>query len=101
LIEEVGGVHAEVKELKVREIDTQAKRINELRERLEKIYEAAGVSEEDQTGFFRVNTEEEMSYADSRSQILSLLLRTRFLLSRVFKRQGLLLNSFYVLRQGL
>jgi hypothetical protein len=47
LIEEVSGVHAEVKGLKIREIDTQAKRINALRERLEKIYEAAGVSEDD------------------------------------------------------
>lgn len=47
LIEEVSGVHAEVKSLKIREIDTQAKRINALRERLEKIYDAAGVSEDD------------------------------------------------------
>lgn len=42
-----------------------------------------------------------MSEADARSQTLSFLLRTRFLLGRVFRKQGLLINAFYVLRQGL
>ena len=47
------------------------------------------------------NTEEELCHADQRSQRLSLLLRIRATLGRVYQSQGLLLESFYILRQGL
>jgi len=39
--------------------------------------------------------------ADQRSQRLSLILRVRATLARVYRSQGLLLESFYILRQGL
>lgn len=42
-----------------------------------------------------------MCLADQRSQRLSLILRSRATLSRVYQSQGLVLESFYVLRQGL
>jgi len=47
------------------------------------------------------NTEEELCHADQRSQRLSLLLRIRATIGRVYQSQGLLLESFYILRQGL
>jgi len=50
---------------------------------------------------FYANTEEELCHADQRSQRLSLILRTRATLGRVYQSQGLLLESFYILRQGL
>ena len=42
-----------------------------------------------------------MCYADRRSQLLSLILRSRVLLARTQSKQGLLINSFYILRQAL
>lgn len=42
-----------------------------------------------------------MCLADRLSQTLSMMLRTRNLLGTVFRRRGMLLESFYVLRQGL
>lgn len=42
-----------------------------------------------------------MCPADQRSQRLSLILRERATLARVYRSQGLLLESFYILRQGL
>jgi len=42
-----------------------------------------------------------MCAADARSQRLSLILRLRAALGRVLSCQGLLVESFYILRQGL
>ena len=42
-----------------------------------------------------------MCFADRQSQTLSNMLRARNLLGYVFKKKGMLLESFYVLRQGL
>ena len=42
-----------------------------------------------------------MCYSDSRCQLLQLLLRERAALSRIFRRQGLSINAFYVLKQSL
>lgn len=42
-----------------------------------------------------------MCYADRRNQILSMILRARVLVSRIQSKQGLLVNSFYILRQAL
>ena len=42
-----------------------------------------------------------MCYADRRSQALSLILRSRMLISRMHQKQGFLLQAFYVLRQAL
>lgn len=42
-----------------------------------------------------------MCHADARSQRLNLMLRLRFALGRVYQAQGLNLECFYVLRQGL
>ena len=47
------------------------------------------------------NKEEEMCYADRRSQYLSLLLRSRLLIGRIQVKQGFLTQSYYVLKQGL
>jgi len=42
-----------------------------------------------------------MCTADSRSQLMTLMLRARHLLGRVFRKQGLLINAYYSLKQGL
>ena len=42
-----------------------------------------------------------MCFADVQCQTLSMILRTRLLLGRLFRKQGLLINGFYALRQGL
>lgn len=42
-----------------------------------------------------------MCYADRRSQFLNMILRARLLIARIQSKQGLLLNSFYILRQAL
>ena len=84
--------------LKVREVAKQPERVKDLVSSLEKTFDAGQVSDADAKGFYLTNTEEEMSAADSRSQTLSFLLRTRFLLGRVFRKQGLLINSFYAVR---
>jgi len=85
----------------VREVAKQPQTLKDLKATLKKTFDAGEVSDADAKGFYTTNTEEEMSAADSRSQTLSFLLRTRFLLGRVFRKQGLLINSFYVVRQGL
>lgn len=42
-----------------------------------------------------------MCVADSRSQLMTLMLRSRSLLGRLFRKQGLMINAYYSLKQAL
>ena len=64
------------------------------------MFEREAVSQADCDSLYK-NTEEELCFADARSQILSLMLRERYAIGRAYRKQGLLVNSFYVLRKGL
>lgn len=66
-------------------------------EKLGKAFAKGEISEEDQETLYE-NTEEEMCFADVQCQILSMMLRTRLLLGRLFRKQGLFINGFYALR---
>lgn len=69
-------------------------------EKLAKAFEKGEISDADQGSLYK-NTEEEMCFADMQCQTLSMILRTRLLLGRLFRKQGLLISGFYALRQGL
>ena len=47
-----------------------------------KVFETNSISDEDQKSFYS-NKEEEMCYADRRSQILNLMMRARMLIARI------------------
>jgi hypothetical protein len=97
LAEEVSYLQADLHALKLKEIDREEDRQTKVSEQLAQCFERAGISAEAQEGLY-ANAEEEMCPADSRSQRLSLILRARATLSRVYQSQGLVLESFYVLR---
>ena len=42
-----------------------------------------------------------MCDADQRSQLMTLMLRSRALLGRIFRKQGLLIHAYYAMKQGL
>jgi len=42
-----------------------------------------------------------MCLADARSQLMTLMMRSRCLLGRKFRKQGLLVNAYYSLKQAL
>lgn len=42
-----------------------------------------------------------MCEADAKSQIMTLMLRSRSMLARLFRKQGLLINAYYSLKQAL
>lgn len=65
-----------------------------------KIFEGCEASEAEISGFY-ANSEEEICFADKQSQILSQILRCRLLIGRLSRKQGLMINSFYVLRESL
>jgi hypothetical protein len=81
-------------------VDRDEARITSLEEQLAACFERAAIPAELQETLY-ANTEEEMCLPDQRSQRLSLILRERATLARVYRSQGLLLESFYILRQGL
>jgi hypothetical protein len=98
--EEVTYLRERIEQLSLKQIDIPEQELADLKARLQRAYEAAAVPEEEQRLYYS-NKEEEMCYADRRTQILNLLLRGRWLVARIHQKQGLLLNQFYVLRQGL
>ena len=85
--------------MKAREINTDDEGIERYSEELKTTFERANVAEEARS--YYSNSEEEMCFADARSQRLDLLLRTRAQIGRIYTSQGLLVESFYILRQGL
>lgn len=93
-------LQTELAALKLKEVDRDEERQTAVSEQLAQCFERAAITAEAQNGLY-ANTEEEMCLADQRSQRLSLILRSRATLSRVYQSQGLVLESFYVLRQGL
>ena len=98
--EEITYLRDKLEQLTLKKIDIPEAEISDLRSRLAKCYEANTINEDDQKNFYS-NKEEEMCYADRRSQILTMILRARVLVARMQSKQGLLVNSFYVLRQAL
>ncbi len=42
-----------------------------------------------------------MCFTDQFSQLMTLMLRSRNILGRLFRKQGLLINAYYALKQGL
>ena len=100
LAEEIAHYLNKLKALETKEVDREEAAIAELKETIAKCFASAGVTQEAQDTYYR-NSEEEMCFADARSQRLNLILRMRAALGKVFTAQGLLLEAFYVLRQGL
>jgi len=98
--EEINYVKDRLESLSLKEIDVPEQEIGDLKARLAKCFETQGVSDEDQKSLY-ANKEEEMCYADRRSQFLALLLRARLMIGRIQQKQGLLLQSYYVLKQAL
>lgn len=90
----------EIYDLKIRDTNTDQDALNVLESQLEKFFTDKEIQKQDQTVYF-MNTEEEMCEADSKSQLMSLMLRSRSLLARLFRKQGLLLNAYYSLKQAL
>jgi hypothetical protein len=82
--------------LKSREINRDDEAIEKFSEELKATFDRAAISEEARAYFS--NSEEEMCFADKRSQRLDLLLRARALLGRLYTCQGLLIEGFYILR---
>ena len=68
--------------------------------KLASAFEKAEVGEAEIKALF-ANTEEEISFTDKQSQSLSLMMRYRLLIGRLNRKQGLMINSFYVLRESL
>lgn len=99
--EEVGYLKDKIEQLSLKQIDIPEQEIADTKARLAKCFETYGINSEDDQKMFYGNKEEEMCYADRRSQFLNLLLRARMILGRIQAKQGLLLNSFYIYRQGL
>ena len=58
------------------------------------------VDEETLAAFYG-NAEEHKSFSERRGQRISLMVRMRLLLSRIYRAQGLYLRSFFVTRQAL
>lgn len=100
LAEELAYIKGELAAAKAMTLDRDEARITALGEQLAACYERAAIPADLQETLYE-STEEEMCLADQRSQRLSLILRERATLARVFRGQGLLLESFYILRQGL
>jgi hypothetical protein len=98
--EEVGYLREKLENLSLKQIDIPETEIADVKAKLAKCYETYTIPDDDQKNYYS-NKEEEMCYADRRSQFMSLLLRARLLLARSQAKQGLLLQSFYILRQGL
>lgn len=95
--EEISYLKERIENLSLKQIDIPETEISDLKAKLAKAFEASAVSDEDQKTLFS-NKEEELCYADRRSQFLSMILRARMLLARIQSKQGLLLNAFYILR---
>ena len=68
--------------------------------KLASAFEKAEVADAEIKTLF-ANTEEEISFTDKQSQSLSLMMRYRLLIGRLNRKQGLMINSFYVLRESL
>lgn len=81
-------------------INTDQEALGKMEEQLELVFSESAVSEQDKKGFCQ-NAEEQMCHADAQGQVLSQILRIRMLIGRVYRKQGLYINSFYVLRQSL
>ncbi len=69
----------------------------ELKQRLSATFERAGLTQEKHLKTFK-NSDEKMSETDQRCLRLNLLLRCRLGIHRCTHSQGMLLESFYVLR---
>lgn len=82
LAEEVKHIQSELGKLKAREINTDEERIERFTAELKATFERANVQEEAKA--YYSNSEEEMCFADTRSQRLGLMLRTRACLGRIF-----------------
>ena len=80
--EEVAYLREKLETLSLKQIDIPETEINDLKQKLAKCYEGVAASEDDQKNYYS-NKEEEMCYADRRSQFLSMILRARMLLARV------------------
>ena len=83
--------------LKAKEVGRDEEKEAAVATQLAQAMEKAGGSPE-LMEIYHANSEEEMCSADARSQRLSLILRIRNMIGRAFSKQGLLLESFYVLR---
>ena len=93
-------MNAEISDLKNRDTNTDEEEQQKLEQQLEKFFAEKEITKGDQTCFY-VNNEEAMCYSDSRSQLMTLMLRSRNMIGRLFRKQGLLLNSYYALKQAL
>ena len=80
--EEVAYLREKLETLSLKQIDIPETEINDLKQKLAKCYEGVAASDDDQKNYYS-NKEEEMCYADRRSQFLSMILRARMLLARV------------------
>ena len=83
--EEVGYLRDKLEQLSLKQIDIPEVEITDMKAKLAKCYETYAISDDDQKTYYS-NKEEEMCYADRRSQFMSLLLRGRMLLARIQAR---------------
>lgn len=97
---EVQSVQNDIVECAERISETRESDVQRLRDSLTAVFESAAIPAKDRKGLYE-NTEEHMCFADRQSQTLSNMLRARSLLGHIFKKKGMLLESFYILRQGL
>ena len=70
---------------KRREVNQNPEKVEGMDHQLTLMFDAQSISEEEVNGFYS-NTEEELCYADSRSQILSLMLRERYAIGRLKRK---------------
>jgi hypothetical protein len=86
--------------LKIRDTNTDVDQLTKFEKQLNEFYTNKEVAKIDQTTYY-INTEEAMCGADSRSQLMTLMLRSRAMLGRLFRKQGRLINAYYAMKQGL
>jgi hypothetical protein len=80
--EEVGYLRERLEQLSLKQIDIPEAEIAEVKGKLAKAYETYAVPDDDQKNYYS-NKEEEMCYADRRSQFMNLLMRARLTLARI------------------
>jgi hypothetical protein len=81
LAEEISYVKDKYETISQKVIDVPEVEVSDAKARLAKCFLDSAVSEEDQKQYYS-NKEEEMCYADRRSQFMSLMLRARQLIAR-------------------
>ena len=98
--EEVFYVKDKYESLSLKEIDIPEQDISDTKIRLSKVFEGAGIPDEEQKLYYS-NKEEEMCYADRRTQLIAQMMRLRQLIGRAYSKQGFHTQAFYILRQSL